>query len=61
MPTNNKGFFIGIFVFTIVLFVGLFGLIPQSLEALNGEEFLIKDQNRFMGSIYVTYDNLVGN
>ena len=50
MLTNNRGFFIGIFVFAIVLFVGLFGLIPQSLEALNGEEFLIKDQTYAVSS-----------
>ena len=50
MPTNNKGFFIGIIVFAIVLLIGLFGLIPQSLEALNGKEFLIKDKSYAVNS-----------
>ena len=45
MPTSNKGFFIGLSVFALVLLIGLFGLIPQSLEALDGKEFFIKDKS----------------
>ena len=54
MPTSNKGFFIGLFVFALVLLIGLFGLIPQSLEALDGKEFFIKDKSFFLKKITAT-------
>ena len=40
MPAyKNKGFFIGLIVFVLVIVTGLYGFIPSSLAALNGSTF----------------------
>ena len=43
MPAyKNKGFFIGLAVFSILLIMAFFNFIPESLSSIDGKSFLIK-------------------
>ena len=44
MLGNNNGFYIGIGVFLIVLFMGFFNVIPEGLSSLDGKSFNIKEK-----------------
>ncbi len=48
--TNNKGFYLGAFIFLFTLSLGIFGLIPESLRSINGTEFFIKDKIYYVNS-----------
>ncbi len=50
MFSNNNGFYIGIGVFLIVLFMGFFNVIPESLSLLDGKSFNIKEKVFFVNS-----------
>ncbi len=50
MLSNNNGFYIGIGVFLIVLFMGFFNVIPESLSLLDGKSFNIKEKVFFVNS-----------
>ena len=39
---NNKGFFIGLAVFSLVLIIGLVNAIPESLASLDGKNLILK-------------------
>ena len=40
MPAyKNKGFFIGLVAFTVIVLCGIYDFIPSSLVALDGKEF----------------------
>ena len=47
---NNKGFFIGLAVFSLVLIMGLVNIIPESLASLDGKNFNIKDKVFYVNS-----------
>ncbi len=47
---NNKGFFIGLAVFSLVLIMGLVNAIPESLASLDGKNFNIKDKVFYVNS-----------
>ena len=47
---NNKGFFIGLAVFSLVLIMGLVNTIPESLASLDGKNFNIKDKVFYVNS-----------
>ena len=50
MLGNNNGFYIGIGVYLIVLVMGFFNIIPESLSSLDGKSFNIKDKVFFVNS-----------
>ena len=50
MLGNNKGFYIGIGVFLIVLFMGFLNVIPESLSSLDGKSFNIKEKVFYVNS-----------
>ena len=50
MLGNNNGFYIGIGVFLIVLFIGFFNVIPESLSSLDGKSFNIKEKVFYVNS-----------
>ena len=50
MLSNNNGFYIGIGVFLIVLFMGFFNVIPESLSSLDGKSFNIKEKVFYVNS-----------
>ena len=47
---NNKGLFIGLVVFSLVLIMGLVNVIPESLASLDGKNFNIKDKVFYVNS-----------
>ena len=43
MPAyKNKGFFIGLAIFSILLIMAFFNFIPESLNSIDGKSFIIK-------------------
>ena len=47
---RNKGFWVGLIAFLIIIFIGLIDKIPSSLYALNGSSFSIKDEIQYIDS-----------
>jgi sodium-dependent dicarboxylate transporter 2/3/5 len=48
--TRNKGFWIGLLAFIIIIFIGLIDKIPMSLLALNGSSFIVKNEVQYVDS-----------
>ncbi|MBL88106.1 MAG: anion transporter [Gammaproteobacteria bacterium] len=47
---NHKGFYIGLLSFMVIILMGILNFIPESLVALDGKSFFIKDKEFFIVS-----------